>query len=155
MDSSLEPTAAASREAFTTEAHPLLLFYDGDCSFCARWVARVMRADTMHRTRIAQRQGRTFQRVGAVFPEGVKAESVVLVKRRPDGHEDFFIRSTAIRKLIDGLPSFRFFALVLHVVPTPLSDLGYIIIAHLRGVLFGRWAGCRPDLMENRELFLD
>jgi predicted DCC family thiol-disulfide oxidoreductase YuxK len=147
-------TSSAGEEPLTTPAHPLLLFYDGECSFCARWVARVMKADTAHRARFATRQGRTFQRVARLYPEGQKAESVVLVKRRADGREDFFVRSTAIRKLIDGLPGFRFFAFILHVVPTPISDLGYAILAHLREPLFGKWADCRPPI-EKSDLFLD
>ena len=143
------------REPFTTPQHPLLLFFDGDCAFCTRWVARVMTADHAHRARFAKRQGQTFQRLAQVYPDGAKAESVVLVQRRADGREDFFVRSTAIRKLIDGLPGFRLFAFVLHVVPTPISDLGYVIFSQLREVLFSRWADCRPPVEQNRELFLD
>jgi predicted DCC family thiol-disulfide oxidoreductase YuxK len=155
MSASAETPSSTDRQPLTTPEHPLLLFYDGDCSFCARWVARVMEADTTHRARFAKRQGRTFQRVAGIFPEGKKAESVVLVKRRADGREEFFLRSTAIRKLIDGLPGFRLFAFVLHVVPTPISDLGYWIVAKLREPLFGPWADCRPPIEENRGLFLD
>ncbi len=145
---------AADMAPLTTAEHPLLLFYDGNCSFCARWVARVMAADAAHRMRIAKQQGATFQRVLRAHPPLTEIESVVLVQRRSDGTEEILIRSTAIRRTIDGLPAFRFFSFVLHVVPTPLSDLGYRFIARFREPLFGRWADCRPDLEKN-PLFVD
>jgi predicted DCC family thiol-disulfide oxidoreductase YuxK len=141
-------------EPLTTPDHPHLLFYDGHCSFCARWVARVMAADKTHRTRVGKLQGETYKRVLALHPWLAKVDSVVLVKRAANGQEPVFIRSTAIRKLIDGLPGFRLFAFVLHLVPTPISDIGYWLFSKLREPLFGRWADCRPDL-EKRELFVD
>jgi predicted DCC family thiol-disulfide oxidoreductase YuxK len=148
------PAQVVAEEPLTTPEHPLLLFYDGDCSFCARWVESVMRADSAHRIRVGKQQGTTFQRVRERFPKLGKLESVVLVKRRPGYGEEFFTRSTAIRKLIDGLPGFRIFATILHLVPTPLSDLGYWIVAKLREPLFSRWADCRPHL-EKSALFVD
>ncbi len=138
----------------TTPDHPCLLFFDGHCSFCARWVERVMAADKTHRTRVGTLQGEAYKRVLALHPWLTKVDSVVLVRRQADGRELVYIRSTAIRKLIDGLPGFRFFAFVLHVVPTPISDIGYWIFSKLREPLFGRWADCRPEL-EKRELFVD
>ena len=114
-----------------------------------------MQADSKHRARFATIQGPTYQRMLKVFPRAASVESVVLVQRQPDGKEKFFIRSTAIRKLIDGLRGFRFFSFVLHLVPTPLSDLGYMITAKLREPLFSRWAACRPAVEQNREVFLD
>jgi predicted DCC family thiol-disulfide oxidoreductase YuxK len=144
-----------AKASLTTPEHPLLLFYDGECSFCNRWVARVMKADHTHRTRIATKQGQTFQRVAREHPELVNVDSVVLVARRADGRENFYVRSTGIRKLIDGLPPFRAFAIVLHLVPTPISDLGYAIFSKLRTPLFGKWHGCRVPIENDRELFLD
>ena len=104
--------------------------------------------------RFGKQQGRAFQGLLKTHPELNKLESVVLVKRRDDNREDVFTRSTAIRKTIDGLPGFRFFDFVLHAVPTPLSDLGYWMIAKLREPLFGAWADCRPEL-EKSPLFVD
>jgi predicted DCC family thiol-disulfide oxidoreductase YuxK len=121
---SVTSETVAKLTPLTSAEHPLLLFYDGNCSFCARWVARVMTADAAHRMRIAQQQGPTFLEVRRAHPRLAEIESVVLVERQSDGTEELFLRSTAIRKTIDGLPGFRFFAFVLHVVPTPLSDLG-------------------------------
>jgi predicted DCC family thiol-disulfide oxidoreductase YuxK len=139
----------------TTREHPQLLFYDGDCSFCARWIAKVIAADKARRIRFAKLQGRTFEQVLEDHPGLEERNTVVLVQRRSETREDIFVRSTAIRKIVTGLPGFRFFSWILHLVPTPISDLGYRLVALLREPLFGLWADCRPDFEKNRDRFLD
>jgi predicted DCC family thiol-disulfide oxidoreductase YuxK len=153
-----EPTASANEWAekpLTTPEHPLLLFFDGDCAFCTRWVMRVKEADKAHRIRFAKNQGSSFLRVAKEHPELAKIDSVVLVARRPDGKSNFYVRSTAIRKLIAGLPGFQIFFWILNLVPTPISDIGYRIFSKLRTPLFGRWHHDRPPIENDRELFLD
>ena len=142
-------------EPLTSAEHPKLLFFDGDCSFCTRWVGRVMKADEGHLIRYAWIQGKTYERVLERRPELAKRNTLVLVQRRDAAREDIFTRSTAVRRLIDGLPGFGIFAFVLHIVPTFLSDIGYRFVATFRDVLFGRWAANRPPVEKNRDLFLD
>jgi len=139
----------------TSARHPMLLFFDGECAFCNRWVSRVKDADLQHRIRYGTKQGTTFQQVAQAHPELANVESVVLVSRRPDGGEDFLVRSSAIRKVIDGLPAFRFFELVLKICPTFLSDLGYRLFSKMRTLLFGPWSHCRVPIEQDRELYVD
>jgi len=148
-------TESPGLEALTSIEHPLLLLFDGECAFCTRWIARVKKADKLRRIRYATKQGPTFQRVARAHPEVAHVDSVVLVARNVEGGEDFLSRSTAIRTLIDGLPGFRLFALVLHLVPTPISNLGYAIFSKLRTPLFGKWHECRYPIENDKELFLD
>ena len=142
-------------EPLTSAAHPMLLFYDGECAFCNRWVNKVKEADHAHRMRFGTKQGRTFQRIAQAHPNLAKAESVLLVLRRPDGTEDFLVRSAAIRHVIDGLPEFRAFELLLKIFPTPISDIGYRIFSKLRAPLFGKWHHCRVPLEKDKELYVD
>lgn len=140
---------------FTTEQHPLLLFYDGDCSFCTRWVERVKEADDAHRLRYGQQQGRTFQAVKQLHPELKGIESVVLLKQRPDGGENVFLRSEAIHEAIRGLRGFGFFDFVLNITPKPIADLGYRIIARERSFLFGKWHECRPAIENDKDRYVE
>jgi predicted DCC family thiol-disulfide oxidoreductase YuxK len=146
------PTGLGS---LTSERFPLLLFFDGECAFCNRWVNRVKLADHAHRMRFGTKQGRTFQQVAQAHPELANVDSVVLVKRRDDGGEDFLVRSAAIREVIAGLPEFRFFEVLLRIVPAPLSNLGYRIFSKLRTPLFGKWHHCRVPLEQDKELYVE
>jgi predicted DCC family thiol-disulfide oxidoreductase YuxK len=142
-------------ETFTSEKFPRLLFFDGECVFCNRWVDRVKEADPARLTRFATKQGATFQRVVGNRPELAGIDSIVLAVHRTDGGDDFLVRSAAVRQLMAGLPRFRFFSLILRVVPTPLSDLGYRMFAMVRLSIFGKLDQCRVPLEDERELFLD
>jgi predicted DCC family thiol-disulfide oxidoreductase YuxK len=148
-------TESVPQEVLTSERHPYLLFFDGECAFCDRWVNRVRASDHAGRMRFGTKQGRTFQRVAQAHPELAKVESVVLAKRRADGGEDFLVRSVAIRQLIQGLPNFRFFDFVLSVTPSPLADVGYRIFSKFRTRLFGKLTQCRVPSAEERHLFVE
>ena len=152
MDALTESPKTAS---LTSERYPFLLFFDGECAFCNRWVNKVKLADHQRRMRYGTKQGRTFQQLVQTHPELANVESVVLVKRRPGGGEDFLVRSPAIRELIKGLPEFRFFELMLQIFPTFLSDFGYLIFSKLRTTLFSRWSHCRIPLEQDKELYVE
>jgi predicted DCC family thiol-disulfide oxidoreductase YuxK len=139
----------------TTERHPLALFFDGECCFCNRWVGRLMRADTGHRTRFGAKQGTTFQRVVAAHPEAANVRSVVLVRRDATGREEVLVRSAAVRGVIDGLPAYRTASAILRFTPRPLSDFGYGIFSRFRKLIFGTQNVCDVVKPEDRELFLE
>ena len=139
----------------TTERHPLLLFFDGECAFCNRWVNKVRLADHQHRMRFGTKQGRTFQQVKQAHPELANVESVVLVERLADGREKFLVRSAAIREVIAGLPEFRVFEIALRIFPDFISDIGYRIFSKLRAPLFGKWHHCRVPLEQDKELYVE
>jgi predicted DCC family thiol-disulfide oxidoreductase YuxK len=145
---------SAATTGLTSARFPLLLFFDGECAFCNRWVNKVRLADHQHRMRFGAKQGRTFQQVAQAHPEVANVESVVLVKRLADGSEQFLVRSAAIREVIQGLPEFRLFDIALHLFPDFLSDIGYRIFSKLRAPLFGKWHHCRVPLEEEKELYV-
>jgi predicted DCC family thiol-disulfide oxidoreductase YuxK len=149
-------TESPKPTGFTSEQHPLLLFFDGDCAFCNRWVNRVKLADHQHRMRYGTLQGRTFQQIAQAHPEFANIDSVVLVKRRADGEEEtFLVRSAAIREVIAGLPEFRVFEILLRIIPAPIANLGYRIFSKLRTPLFGKWHHCRAPLEQDKELYVE
>jgi predicted DCC family thiol-disulfide oxidoreductase YuxK len=92
---------------------------------------------------------------GQLHPEVASVESIVLVARQLDGSEKLLVRSRAIREVLKGLPPFRFFAIVLQIVPLSISDIGYRIFSKIRTPLFGRLTHCRVPLGEEQKLFVE
>jgi len=145
----------SASDPVTSERFPLLLFFDGECVFCNRWVNRVRDADQGRRIRFGTKQGTTFAQLAQSHPELAKVESLVLAIRRPDGGEDFLVRSAAVRELIKGLPGFGFWSALLTFFPTFLANIGYCIFAKLRTPLFGREESCRVPKASERMLFVE
>ena len=139
----------------TTPQHPHALFFDGDCCYCNRWVARLMRADHGRRTRFGAKQGATFQRFAAEHPEAANIESIILVQRDDAGHEHVLTKSTAIHEAIRGLPRYALASTILKLTPRPLADLGYGIFSKNRKRIFGSQNVCNVVKPADRELFLD
>jgi predicted DCC family thiol-disulfide oxidoreductase YuxK len=155
MGAAIETPAKTGWEPLTSERFPMLLFFDGECAFCDRWVARVKDADHARRIRYGTKQGRTFQQFRVAHPEAANVESVVLLARRADGTEEILVRSRAVRRLLAGLPRFGFFRVMLAIFPSPVSDAGYRIFSKLRIRLFGRLTHCRVPTEQERELYVD
>ena len=141
--------------ALTSVAAPILVFYDGDCRFCNHWVGRLIAHDPQRRLRYGSKGGSTFARVAQTHPEVAHVDSIVVVQRRSDGTEAFLSRSRAIRAAVTGLPGFKSLALLLAIVPPPLSDLGYALFARWRGQFARFYRSCAINQSRPAELFVD
>lgn len=130
------------RSSNTTD--PAWLFYDGHCGLCHRFV-RIVLAEDRNPTslRLAPLEGQAFGEtiepsVAAELPESivvVTPESAVLV------------RSAAVLelgRLLGGC--WRLLAGVARLVPRPVRDFGYDLIAGIRYRLFARPAAACPLL---------
>jgi predicted DCC family thiol-disulfide oxidoreductase YuxK len=119
---------------------PEILFYDGHCALCHRGVKFVLKHDrTGAAFRFAPLQGPTFQ---SAVPSGLRAalpDSMIV--QTLDGR--LLLRSAAwvhiMRRLGGG---WAILAGLLFVIPRPLRDWGYDVVAATRIRIFGR----RDDL---------
>jgi predicted DCC family thiol-disulfide oxidoreductase YuxK len=141
-------------DGVTTAQHPCSLFFDGECCFCNRWVARLMRADAGRRTRFGAKQGATFQRFILTHPEAANVASIVLVRRNDQGHEQVFLRTEAVHEAIRGLPHYAFASAILSLTPRFIANIGYAIFSRFRKVIFGSQNICDVVKPADRELFL-
>ena len=112
-----------------------MLFYDGHCGLCHRAVRFVLRHDRSgSRFRFAPLQGATFQ---SLVPAGAQAglpDSVVLLTQ--DGI--LLVRSNAFLHILRRLGGrWGTLASVLAVVPRPLRDVIYNLVARIRYRVFG------------------
>lgn len=127
-----------------------VIFYDGVCGLCNRFVAFVLVRDHQARYRFAALQGKTAQAM-LTTADSDSLQSVILVA---DGRT--YTRSEAALRILMGLGGYwRWLAAVGWVVPVWLRDAVYRGVARNRYRWFGRFDACpmpRPG-WENR--FLD
>lgn len=116
-------------------SNPEILFYDGHCALCHRAVKFVLKHDRSGSAfRFAPLQGETFQ---SRVPPETRADlpdSVVVLTA--DG--GLLIRSNAFLHILRRLGGgWKFLAGVISVIPRPLRDAAYNIIARIRYRIFG------------------
>lgn len=131
-------------------AETCVVFFDGVCGFCNAWVDFLMRRDSHKRLLFAPLQGETArQQLTAADVENLHS----LVVTTPDG---CFRKTAAVVRIgwtLGGVWSVL--ASLLWLIPRPVRDVGYNVIARNRYRLFGKKETCRLPTAEERARFLD
>jgi predicted DCC family thiol-disulfide oxidoreductase YuxK len=128
---------------------PRIVLYDGVCGLCHRTVRWLLARDREGRFRFAPLQGETAALLRARHPEIPKnLDSVVFVEE-----ERVHLRSRAFVHAARHLGRPWRWAYVLRIIPAPLLDLAYRLIARIRYRVWGRFDECRvPDAAERERL---
>jgi len=137
-------------------ALPPLLVYDGDCAFCARSVQFILRHDRRRRTlQFAGRAGMAGAAVRERHPELLTVDSMIWVERTPQGERPA-VRADAVLAIARYLGGvFGVLGVLGRLVPRPLRDAAYGVIArHRRRLAAGREA-CVVFTPEERARSLD
>lgn len=122
-----------------------IVFFDGVCGLCNRSVDFFIRRDREARLKFAPLQGET----AADHVSDADRESLGSIVFVDAGTR--YRKSAAIVQILRQLGGiWRCVAGVLWVIPRPLRDLGYSIVAALRYRLFGRKDSCRMPTPEER-----
>ena len=118
-----------------------ILFYDGGCGLCHGAVRFVLKRDQKAVFRFAPLQGEAFHEL---VPEAARlALPDSLVLREPEGR--LLMRSSAIIALLRRLGGlWRLLGALLWIVPRPLRDFGYDLVAKVRHRLFKTPEGVCP-----------
>jgi predicted DCC family thiol-disulfide oxidoreductase YuxK len=128
--------------------HPIV-FFDGVCGLCNRLINFLLAVDRRRVLRYAPLQGETARRfLGPTA--GTDLRTVVVYDRTGQARQ-----STAIVRIFKHVGGvWRLLGGLLWLIPRPLRDLGYRLIAHNRYRLFGKTEACRMPRPGERELFL-
>jgi predicted DCC family thiol-disulfide oxidoreductase YuxK len=145
---------------------PPILLYDGFCGLCNRLVHFVLQHDRAFIFRFAALQssfaGRVLARYG-VSPADLDSVYVVLnydaSGRKPDKEDQateiLLTRFDAVLVILQQLGGiWRVAAFLLRILPRPLRDLAYRIVARNRYRVFGRYNTCPLPSEETRGRFL-
>lgn len=127
---------AAHWSVMGDEAQRDLVFYDGTCGLCHGWVRFLLRRDRDgNRFRYAPLQGETW--VARVPAERRRELPDSVVIRTTEG--DLLVESRGVIHLLRRLGGgWKVVAGLLWIVPRPLRDLGYRLVAAVRYRLFRR-----------------
>lgn len=114
-----------------------VILYDGVCIFCSRWVRFVARRDTASRFRFTAIQSPYGTRMAQTFgidPDDPDSNAVV------HGGVAYF-KSDAALTVLSHLPRWRW-TRALFLVPKPLRDAVYNLVARNRYRIFGKFDAC-------------
>ena len=133
-----------------TPAHPVILF-DGVCNLCNAWVQFVIRRDPSGRFRFAPLDSPAARQMlaAAEQPREPLPDSVILVE---DGRLN--TRSGAILRILRGLRFPWPLAYAFIIIPRPVRDRVYSIIARHRYRWFGKRDSCMMPTPELQQRFL-
>ena len=146
MQHSPEPTK--QDPAMPSEAVVILL--DGVCNMCNASVNYVIDHDPLGRFRFASLQSEIGTALAA--EHGIDANQLSSMVLIEDGRA--YLRSTAALRVCRRLSGVVKLLWPLIIVPRPLRDLGYRLIAKNRYQLFGKREACRLPTQADRERFL-
>ncbi|HEX8117540.1 MAG TPA: DCC1-like thiol-disulfide oxidoreductase family protein [Pyrinomonadaceae bacterium] len=136
----------------TFDGAPVLL-YDGVCGFCNKSVQLILDHDHKGSMRFAALQSDYGQAVIERHAELRDLDSVVYVERRTTG-ERIYTRSDAALKVADYLGGFWKLFLAARLLPRPLRDYCYDLLARNRYKLFGKYDACMLPPPEVRSRFI-
>jgi len=114
-----------------------VILYDGVCVFCSRWVRFVAVRDSERRFRFTAIQsgyGTRLARAFGINPDDPDTNAVV------HGGAVFF-KSDAALMVLSHLPGWRWVR-VLRLMPKPLRDAAYNLVARNRYRIFGKYEAC-------------
>lgn len=128
--------------------HPVI-FFDGVCGLCNRTVDFVIARDRARVFRFAPLQGETAQRLLQIAPDQ-PLNSMALV----DGCGVHWRTDAVCRMLKELGGAWRVAGSLLRLVPRPIRNWGYDLVARNRYRWFGKKETCRLPMPEERALFL-
>ena len=130
----------------------MIVVFDGQCLLCNRWVQFLLRHDRRGRIRYASMQGATGSAL--LRDAGLPTENLetLLVM---DGAGRSWQHTGAILRLLDALGGPWRLAWAAWLVPAPLRDAAYRLLARNRYRVFGRSDTCMLPPPGTASRFLD
>lgn len=138
----------------------LLVLFDGHCVLCNRTVRWFLRRDRRDRLRFAPSESAALADLLArhkiAFSSAQTGPSTIIVVQDFGGPaEEALIRSDAALAMLRELPRpWPAVAAALRLIPRPIRDLAYRLIARWRTRIWGRLESCPLPRAEDRDRFL-
>ena len=104
-----------------------VVLFDGDCAYCNGWVNWIRRRDKRGHFRYAALDSVEGSALRGRHGIPAHVDTVVLVQG-----DRAYVKSAAAWRILHLLPGYRVAAWALRLIPRPLRDLGYTVVARNR-----------------------
>ncbi|MBI4509425.1 MAG: DUF393 domain-containing protein [Deltaproteobacteria bacterium] len=135
--------------------HHVVLF-DGDCGLCSRFVQLVLSRDRDDKFRFAPLQGSFATK--ALAPHGKdprELTTVYVIPRQGTTSPRLLEKARAVVFILSELPGMWKLARLLSLIPTPILNAAYNLVAKVRYRLFGKPRACPAPDPSIRHRFID
>lgn len=150
--------ASGAPEVFASAEGKNIVFYDGVCGLCNRFIQFVIDNDKDGLFFFAALQNDFAKNTLSKFGVDANAlDTVYILSNYGDvDKQRLYNRSDAIIFATGQLKNWvRPFSAIIKLFPKPLRDFGYKFIASIRYKLFGRYDTCMLPTAETRARFID
>jgi len=134
----------------------LIVLYDSVCGLCNRLNQFLLKRDHHDRLRFASLQSnlarKILERHGA---DPTDLDTVYVVEDYDTPSERLFMRSNAILRALEALDGIWKLSSVSKILPRPVRDLFYKVVATNRYRVFGKYEVCMMPDPKYRKKFLD
>ena len=128
-----------------------IILFDGLCNFCNDSVNFIIDRDNDDYFRFTSIQSEAGQNMIKRYKIDItKTDSIILIK-----DNKYYIKSTAALKISRKITSLWKLFYILIIIPRPLRDIGYDIIARNRYKWFGKRETCRIPTPDEMKKFLN
>ena len=134
-----------------------IILFDGVCNFCNFWVNFIIDHDKKDFFRFAALQSETGQNIlkqinlktNNFWQSQGLPDSLILVDK-----QDYFIKSSAALNILKHLSGFWKILFVFIIIPRPIRNFIYDLIAKNRYKIFGKKDVCRIPTEEEKKKFV-
>jgi predicted DCC family thiol-disulfide oxidoreductase YuxK len=134
----------------TSEVQNPVILFDGVCNLCNRSVQFIINRDPSGIFRFAPLQSETGKNLLSKFDlPNDKFDSIILVE-----NNEYYLRSTAALKILQRLGALWKIVYVFMLVPRPVRDYIYDIVARNRYKWYGKRAECMIPSSDIESRFL-
>jgi len=133
----------------------LLVIYDGNCGLCNRSVRWLLRRDRKDHLRFAPSSDPAVADLLASHGISVIPDTILVIRNVNTAIEELLVRSNAILACLRVLPQpWPMLAAIARLMPRPLREAGYRLVARYRYKIWGRYESCPIPTPEDRSHFL-
>ncbi|MBI59860.1 hypothetical protein CL657_01425 [bacterium] len=127
-----------------------IICYDGVCNFCNFWVSLLIKYDKKKHFKYLWLQSQTATKLLANSTLTPADLNTIIYVRKGK----IYTQSTAIIKIISDLKSFWIMIKLCYLIPKPIRDLVYKVIATVRYKLFGKQTSCQRPPVDQLDQFI-